>query len=101
MNVVRTTIISINSLIEYSAMQRQIPIREVNQHLSQYIEAAERGEDIIITRRGKPVARLSAVLPERVLTVEQEEALVRSSARMKKGYDLGGNGFNREDLHER
>lgn len=101
MNVVHTTIIPINSLIEYSAMQRQIPIREVNQHLSQYIEAAERGEDIIITRRGKPVARLSAVLPERVLTVEQEEALVRSSARMKKGYDLGGNGFNREDLHER
>jgi prevent-host-death family protein len=82
-------------------MQRQVPIREVNQHLSRYIEIAEQGEEIIITRRGQPVARLSAVRPERGLNDEQEEALARSLARMKKGYDLGGQSFNRDELHER
>ena len=82
-------------------MQRQIPIREVNQHLSRYIEAVERGEDIIITKRGKPVARLSAIQPEIKLTVEQEGALARSLARMNKGYDIGGAPLARDELHER
>ena len=82
-------------------MQRQVPIREVNQHLSRYIEIAEQGEEIIITKRGRPVARLSAVELDRRLSEEQEEALSRSLARMRKGYDLGGQPFDRDELHER
>lgn len=82
-------------------MQRQVPIREVNQHLSRYIEIAEQGEEIIITRRGRPVARLSAVKPERELSEAQEDALARSLARMRKGYDLGEWTFDRDELHER
>ncbi len=82
-------------------MRRQIPIREVNQHLSRYIEIAERGEEIIITRRGRPVARLLAVKTSRDLNDEQEQALARSLARMKRGYDLGGQPSNRDDIHER
>ena len=82
-------------------MQRQVPIREVNQHLSRYIEIAERGEEIIITKRGRPVARLSAVGLDRRLSEEQEEALSRTLARMRKGYDLGGQPFDRDELHER
>ena len=82
-------------------MQRQIPIREVNQHLSRYIEAVERGEDIIITKRGKPVARLSPVSPETSLSAEQEAALTRSLTRMEVGYDLGGLPLDRPELHER
>ena len=57
-------------------MRRQVPIREVNQHLSRYIEIAERGEEIIITRRGKPVARLSAVEHGRGLSEEQQKELL-------------------------
>ncbi|MBK6974812.1 MAG: type II toxin-antitoxin system prevent-host-death family antitoxin [Sterolibacteriaceae bacterium] len=34
---------------------------EANQHLSRYIEAVERGEEVIITRRGKPVAKIVRV----------------------------------------
>jgi len=82
-------------------MQRQVPIREVNQHLSRYIEIAEQGEEIIITRRGKPVARLSAVKFGRELSEEQQKAIARSLTRMKKGYDLGGHSFDRDELHER
>jgi prevent-host-death family protein len=82
-------------------MQRQVPIREVNQHLSRYIEIAKKGEEIIITRRGKPVARLSAVKIEREFSEEQQQAIARSLSRMKKGYDLGGHAFDRDELHER
>ncbi len=82
-------------------MQRQVPIREVNQHLSRYIEIAERGEEVIITRRGQPVARLLAVTTGRELNAKQKKALARSRARMRKGYDLGGQAFNRDELHER
>ena len=82
-------------------MQRQIPIREVNQHLSRYIEIAERGEEIIITRRGRPVARLLAVETGHELNDEQKQALARSLARMRKGYDLGGRPLNRDEMHER
>ncbi|TXF08811.1 type II toxin-antitoxin system Phd/YefM family antitoxin, partial [Pelomicrobium methylotrophicum] len=39
-------------------MAQRISLREANQRLSQYIAAVERGEEIIITRRGKPVAKL-------------------------------------------
>lgn len=34
---------------------------EVKAHLSQYVESAESGQDGIIAREGKPVARLTAI----------------------------------------
>jgi prevent-host-death family protein len=82
-------------------MQRQVPIREVNQHLSRYIEIVEQGEEIIITRRGRPVARLSAVKTERELSEAQKDALARTLSRMREGYDLGEWAFDRDELHER
>jgi prevent-host-death family protein len=39
----------------------QVDIHEAKMELSQLVERAEAGEDIIITRSGKPVARLVPV----------------------------------------
>lgn len=82
-------------------MQQQVPVREVNQYLSKYIEMVQSGEEVIITRRGKPVARLSAVDDERTLSEEQQQAYARIRERMNAGYDLGGAAFDRSELHER
>ena len=82
-------------------MIHQIGIREANLHLSRDIAAVERGEEVIITRRGRPVARLVPVPKQRQLTPEQEAARARTLARMQKGYRLGGGPLNREALHER
>lgn len=82
-------------------MQRQASIHEVNQHLSRYIEIVEQGDEVLITRRGQPVARLMAVSAENRLSGEQELALERSLARMQQGYDLGGKPADRDALHER
>ena len=38
-------------------------IREVREHLAEYLAAAERGEEVLICRRNQPVARLVALAP--------------------------------------
>ena len=40
---------------------RQVNIHEAKTHLSQLVEEAARGDEIIIAKAGKPVARLVAV----------------------------------------
>ena len=41
-------------------MTRHVPISEFKDHASELVAAAERGEEIVITRHGKPAARLTA-----------------------------------------
>ncbi len=41
-----------------------VSIREARRRLSELVDAAQRGEAVVITRRGKKVARLSAVRDE-------------------------------------
>ncbi len=43
---------------------KTVNVHEAKAHLSEYLAAVERGEEIIIARRNKPVARLVAVKPE-------------------------------------
>ena len=40
---------------------QQVNIREVRRNIGRLLDAVESGEKIIITRRGKPVAKLSIV----------------------------------------
>lgn len=41
-------------------MTRHVPISEFKDRASELVAAAERGEEIIVTRHGKPAARLTA-----------------------------------------
>lgn len=43
---------------------RHVPVSEFRDHASELIAAAERGEEIIITRHGKPAVRLVPVPPK-------------------------------------
>jgi prevent-host-death family protein len=56
-------------------MTRHVPISEFKDHASELIAAAERGEDIVITRHGKATVRLEAI------TEEDDEAQKRRKAR--------------------
>jgi len=42
-------------------MTRHVPISEFKDHASELIAAVEQGEDIVITRHGKPTVRLARV----------------------------------------
>lgn len=81
-------------------MKQQVSLRDANQHLSRYVEAVERGEEIIITRRGKPVAKIIRVVNDQRLTAAQKAIHKRMLARMRKGYHLGGGVPSRDELHE-
>ncbi|MGH2988058.1 MAG: type II toxin-antitoxin system Phd/YefM family antitoxin [Solirubrobacterales bacterium] len=39
-------------------MSEKVGIRELRQHLSRYIERVKEGEDLVVTERGREVARL-------------------------------------------
>ena len=82
-------------------MRDRISLRQANQHFSRYVAAVEKGDEFVITRRGRPVAKLTAIDQERALTGAQRSALARTVERMRRGYHLGGGGFRREDLYER
>jgi prevent-host-death family protein len=80
-------------------MEQRVSLREINQRLTRYVRAAEAGERIVITRRGKPIALLSA-LPrqERPLDAVKEAALERI---LGQSHHLGGRAASRDELHER
>jgi prevent-host-death family protein len=44
---------------------REMSVRDANQNFSQVIAAAERGETIVITKNGAPVARISPLPADR------------------------------------
>lgn len=80
---------------------RQVSLCEINQHLSQYINELEKDGEIIITRRGKPVARLLPMAQKRKLSAKQEKTWSRLLTHLQKGYHLGGQKFNRDQAQER
>lgn len=82
-------------------MQEIVSIRDANQHLSRYLERVEQGAEVIITRRGKPIARLLPIEPESRLSEAQRAARERLKERMRRGYALGGERVDRETLHAR
>lgn len=82
-------------------MREVISIREANQHLSRYLERVEQGVEIIITRRGKAIARVLPIEAQPQLSEAQRAARERIRNRMSRGYALGGTRVDRETLHER
>jgi prevent-host-death family protein len=83
-------------------MDKEVALRDANQQFAKYVRAVEAGESFVITRRGRPVARLVPIEPrKRVLTPEQQAARQRALERMRKAWDLGGYKFNRDELYER
>jgi len=57
----RPRLASISYLPEEDLSMRKVNIHEAKTTLSQLIEAAENGEDVLIARAGRPVARLTRV----------------------------------------
>ena len=42
-----------------------VNIHEAKTHLSQLLERVQQGEDVVIAKSGRPIARLTAFVPER------------------------------------
>lgn len=57
--------------------ESEVGVRELHDRLSEYLEQVEGGGEIVVTRRGRPVARLSG-LGERPLDALARRGLVRT-----------------------
>ena len=81
-------------------MKQHISLRQANQNFSRYVEAAERGEEFIVTRRGKPVAVIAPPPrhPGRKLGAAQKAALRRLFASARP---LHIGKWRRQDLYAR
>ena len=62
---------------------------EAKTHLSDLLDRVERGEELVITRRGRPVARLIPALPtndiEKARTAVKELFEIREQIRARRG----------------
>ncbi len=48
---------------KYNVTTMNVGIRELKVHLSHYLALARRGESIVVTDRGNPIARLEGIPP--------------------------------------
>lgn len=78
-------------------MSKTITLRDANQGFSRCIREVEAGEEFVITRNGRPVAKLTRVGGKRILTPEQEAALARFAA---THWPLGTGRSNREEIYK-
>ncbi len=76
---------------------RSVSAREANQQFSRLLGEAANGEEIVITRRGKPVAVL-APYRQAPLTPEQEQAIEELVEMMRRGLVRGARRFTRDEM---
>jgi prevent-host-death family protein len=79
---------------------RVVGAREANQNFSELLREVEGGREVTITRHGKPVARLLPARPKPVAAAERRKAVAEMVKLMKKGIDLGGRSYTRDEMHE-
>jgi prevent-host-death family protein len=72
-------------------MQQQIGAFEAKTHFSQILEKVENGADFLITRRGKPVAKIVPFIKEPEMTREE---VFRQFAELRKLYRGKPGDFN-------
>ena len=81
---------------------KTVSARQANHQFSNLLSRAERGEEILITKRSKPVAVLGPYRPP-VRTAERKKAVQHAIDVMTKGLPWGSSlqRFEREEMHER
>lgn len=73
--------------------ESEVGVRELHDRLSEYLERVEGGGEIVVTRRGRPVARLSGLV-ERPLDALARRGLVRlpQDSRLPRSAQVKGAG---------
>lgn len=80
---------------------RTVALTTANQQFSKLIKEVELGEGFLITRRGRPIAKLVAHTGDKSADPEWASAYRRMRLRLEEGAHLGGLRVDREDLYGR
>jgi len=80
---------------------KHVTAREANQHFAKVLSAVEAGEQVVISKRGKPVAVMSPYKP--APDAEHQAAVEHLKAVMDEPVELGApfRTFTRDEMHER
>ena len=80
---------------------KQVTAREANQQFAKILSAVEAGEQVVISKHGKPVAVMSPYRP--APDAERQAAVERMIASMDEPVELGApfRTFTRDEMHER
>ena len=80
---------------------RQVSAREANQHFAKVLSAVEAGEQVVISKRGKPVAVMSPYRSrsdaEHHAAVERLKAVMDEPVKLRAPFRT----FTRDEMHER
>lgn len=81
---------------------RTVTAREANHGLSELLSEVEKGEEVVITRHGKPVAVLKKYEAP-AMTPERRAAIDHALEVMRRGCPgaLPARRFTRDEMHER
>jgi len=77
---------------------RSVTAREASQAFSRILKEAERGQSVVITRRGEPVAVIAPYHGPDARA--REQAIDHIVALMHRGLPIGGRRFTRDEMHE-
>ena len=80
---------------------RTVSLMTANQQFSRLIREVEGGEDIVITRRGRPIARLVPHREDKTEDPEWAAAYGRMMERLEEGASLGGLRIRRDEFYDR
>jgi prevent-host-death family protein len=67
-----------------SELKREVGIRELHDQLSRYVQHVAGGADVVVTMRGRPVARMSPMDAADPLEDLRARGLIREPARAKR-----------------
>jgi prevent-host-death family protein len=89
-------------LVLQKLVMKTITAREANHGFSDLLARVERGEEVLITKRGSPVAVISPYRPP-LMTPERRAAIDHALKLMTKGLPWGERlrRFTRDEMHER
>jgi len=80
---------------------RHVSALEANQHFAKVLSAVEGGEEVVISKRGRPVAVMSPYKPaqdaEHQAAVERLIAILNQPLIPSEGFRT----FSRDEMHER
>ena len=80
---------------------RTVSLMTANQEFSKLMKEVERGEGFLITRRGRPIAKLVPHTAGEWAEPGWAAAYPRMVARLQEGASLGGLRVAREELYDR
>ena len=80
---------------------KTISLTTANKNFSKMIKDVEQGEIFVVTRRGRPVAKLTPHILDKTTDPEWVAAYESLMSQLEEGAHLGGLKINRDELYDR